>query len=431
MNSLQNIHEIKRYVSLLMPGLGVNKQREICRLVFEISKITGAAPSEILPASQKNFDSAKKYLLKKRYPKTYGKAPVSSYYLPKLEEETDEALASAEFSPDRIFVDAAVKDSALFARAKAAFSSAETVVLEEKRFAGEEKYSLRTRSLYITEEKYDFVKPCPCTSGVAGCGYNLINLGFGCMYECEYCFLQNYQNLNAVVLPANTGDFFKELDGAAFAKGRFDRPRIGTGEFTDSLVFDGITQYSKELVKYFARRQDLTFEFKTKSVNIQNLLEMPAPENIVVGWSVNAEYIIDNVEHNTPPLAARLAGAARVVKHGYKTAFHFDPVIMHEGWRKNYADSIEHIANAVPPESVAWISVGTLRFERGLKRVIERRFPRGFILNEEFTLGFDGKMRYSEEQRKEVYSFLISALQKRFPKTPVYLCMERAGVSVK
>ena len=41
-----------------------------------------------------------------------------------------------------------------------------------------------------------------------------------------------------------------------------------------------------------------------------------------------------------------------------------------------------------------------------------------------FLLDFDGKMRYADAQRLEVYRFLVPLLRKAFPETVVYLCME-------
>ena len=111
------------------------------------------------------------------------------------------------------------------------------------------------------------MKRLPRRSGrslAAGCGYNLINLGFGCRFECEYCFLQQYQNLHAILLPANLQEFLDKIDAASFHKGPFSRPRMGSGEFTDSLVFDDLTHYSHTLVPFFRARPHLQFEFKTK-----------------------------------------------------------------------------------------------------------------------------------------------------------------------
>ena len=231
------------------------------------------------------------------------------------------------------------------------------------------------------------------------------------------------------MLPANIRDFLEKIDKTPLRKGPFPHIRIGSGEFTDSLLFDHITRYSFDIVEFFRGRTEY-FEFKTKSANIGNLLQIPAAENIVVGWSVNPQNIIDSAEALTQPLEARLAAAAKIAEHGYKTAFHFDPVILHKGWRENYLSVIDKIKNAVPPQSIAWISVGTLRFSRELKKCIESRFKNNTILDEEFLLDFDGKMRYPKAIREQIYKTLAPALKKAFPHTYIYLCMEEPDLQI-
>ena len=312
-------------------------------------------------------------------------------------------------------------------RALKIFPDATVSILEKKTFCGSTNYSQRKEHLVIIKENFDFVKPCPCTKKCVCCGYNLINLGFGCAYECQYCFLQQYQNLHAIVLPANIEDFLAKINCVKLRKGHFPHIRIGSGEFTDSLLFDNLTQYSKQIVEFF-RGRDEYFEFKTKSTNIDNLLKLPPAHNIVVGWSVNPQNIIDSVEPLTRPLAARLEAAKQIAKHGFKTAFHFDPVIFHKGWQENYCGVIQQIKNTVPQESIAWISMGTLRFSRELKKCIENRFKNNFILDGEFLLDFDGKMRYPKQIRQQIYQTLMPELKAAFPNTYIYLCMEEASL---
>ncbi|MCL2888352.1 MAG: hypothetical protein FWF35_03510 [Elusimicrobia bacterium] len=422
------VKEIENYVRAALPKIGVNKTREIVRLVFEIARRDKIAPERILPAAKNlNFISAKKLLLKKRYPENYGSAPADAYYLPEVNLDfcPPADYSKKKFEPKNIFVDAQAADSQLAARVKKMFPGADYQILTEKRQVGSADYSKRTDTLYISYEKFDFLKKCPCTAGAVGCGYNLINLGFGCAYECAYCFLQQYQNAHAVTLPANLDDFLARVDGADLNKGPFERARLGSGEFTDSLLFDHITNYSSEIIKFFRVRPYIDFEFKTKSVNVANILAAKPCKNIVVGWSVNAPRIIAGEEYLTPPLEERLRAAAQVAARGFGVAFHFDPVIIYDGWEKDYKETVEQIATVVSADAVRWLSVGTLRFNRELKKVIEARHRETTILNEELLLGFDGKLRYSDARRKEVYDFMLPLLKKYFPKTRVYLCMEQ------
>lgn len=428
---MEQLNRIEQYLAEILPGLGVNKTRELVRLLYEINKC-GTPWTQALPA-QKNltFEGAKNHLLKLRYPSAYGHVPKKVFYLPKLELDPAQKadLTPRLFYPKTIYIEPAAAQSALAQRAREMFPTAQFLAWEQGQKVGSSNFSRRTDTLLIFNEKYDFLKPCPCSTGNAGCGYNLVNLGFGCRFECEYCFLQQYQNLHAVLLPANVQDFLARIDGAAFAQGPFDRPRVGSGEFTDSLVFDRLTQYSAEIVPFFRARPHLQFEFKTKSCCIEGLLNQPSAENVVVSWSVNAEHFIETTEHFTPPLSARLAAAAQVARAGYRIGFHFDPVVPFDGWKEAYTAAAEKLAASVPADKVAWVSVGLLRFSRELKKAVENRFPDNTILDGEFLLDFDGKMRYPETLRREVYNCLVPLLRRLLPHTQVYVCMENPSVS--
>ena len=421
------INELENFVKTVLPKVGVNKLRELVRLVYEISKRENVPPQQILiPSKNDTFESVKTALLKRRYPVNFKTADRNQFYLPKLEpdENLQADLTPRPFYPKTVYIETSVKDSPLAARVRAAFPNADFKETDGKTHVGRADFSRRTDTLLIHQEKYDFLKPCPCSCGSSGCGYNLINLGFGCRFECEYCFLQQYQNLHAILWPANLDEFLQKLDTGKFNKGPFDRPRIGSGEFTDSLVFDDITQYSQTLVPFFRVRPQWQFEFKTKSVNIAGLLNAGGCENVIVSWSVNSSKITDEAEHFTPNLSARLHAACEVARAGYRLGFHFDPVVIYDGYEQDYARTVQEMADTLPADKIAWISVGTLRFSRELKKQIENRFPHNFMLDGEFLLDFDGKMRYSETERLKAYQFLVPLLRKTFPHAYVYLCME-------
>lgn len=426
------LNAIENYVTQLLPGLGVNKQRELVRLVYEIAKRDQAPVATILPLEKNlNFERAKKILLQKRYPVNFKTARKDQFYLPKLDLDPAQQadLTPRPFAPKTVYIENSVKNTPLAARVRALFPQAQFHETDGKMQVGSPYFSQRLDTLFIHREKYDFLKPCPCSCGSAGCGYNLVNLGFGCRFECEYCFLQQYQNLHAVLLPANVDEFLAKIDQAHFRTGPFDRPRIGSGEFTDSLVFDDITQYSAQLVPFFRKRPQWQFEFKTKSTNIGGLLQVGGCENVVVSWSVNAAPITEKAEHFTPKLTARLQAACEVARAGYRLGFHFDPVVIYEGYRQDYARVVQEMSDTLPHDKIAWISVGTLRFSRELKKQIETRFVQNTILDGEFLLDFDGKMRYSAAQRVEAYQFLVPLLRKTFPQAVVYLCMEDPHIS--
>lgn len=419
------------------PHFGINKSREILRLLHEISSIEKITISDILATlTTKDYESTKKQLLKRRYPRTFGKVPLSSFYLPKYEVGTaaKAEITADQFYPKNIYYEPEAKKSTLFENVKILFPNSQYNEIESlKNFVKSSSFTLkdynnRSDNLFLIKEKYNFLKRCPCTSGVVTCGYSIINLGMGCIYDCSYCFLQGYQNIPGIVIPYNITDYLEDEKIGRSTQVLFNYTRIGSGEFTDSLVFDHITDFSTFIINYFKNKKDIFFEFKTKSSNIQNLLNAGGQENIVAAWSVNSNEMTKSNEFKAAPIQERLESAKKCAQAGFSTAFHFDPIIYYQDWMRGYKESVDMIFDIVPNSSIKWISLGTLRMPAYQKIIIENRFPETEILNGELLLGHDYKLRYYENLRIEMYKFINQRIQSKKSKAIVYLCMEPTKV---
>ena len=417
-------------------AFGPNKRQEIVRLVFEIAKRENMPADAVwtgVPSGYKAYAAVKDYLVKRRFPDTYARGDKVSESFPSLDMEPSRAMSLSRReripAPKRIHVEEGLEELELVRRLRSKFPSADfrSISTYKDHVAGMPadigSYNRRTEDLFIVLEKYDHFKPCPCSGGAVPCGYHNANLGFGCPFECSYCFLQNYTNAPGIVLPANLDDFFDAFSLYA------QHVRVGSGETADSLVYDDLTGFSPKIVDFFRSLPQSTFEFKTKSHHVDGLLGVAASSNIVVGWSVNPQDVIDREEHFTASLAKRLDAARRCAGHGYRTAFHFDPVIHGPGWEGAYAKLVADIFRAVPAESIAWISVGTLRMTPAQKKTIENRFPENTILDAELLTAEDGKLRYAHKVRLDIYRKMMSWIrEKAHPSTQVYLCMETASI---
>ena len=73
-----------------------------------------------------------------------------------------------------------------------------------------------------------------------------------------------------MVLYTNTKDMFKDLD-TVLSQAPADVCRVGTGEYTDSLILDHLTSFTQLLVPYFASKKNAFLELKTKTDIIENL----------------------------------------------------------------------------------------------------------------------------------------------------------------
>ncbi|MCL2459420.1 MAG: DNA photolyase [Desulfobulbus sp.] len=284
------------------------------------------------------------------------------------------------------------------------------------------------RHLLLCRNHGIFFKPCPGTREYRCCDYQVLNIGMNCPMDCVYCILQAYLNNPWLSFFVNVEDLFADLDRTLTAKPqRFFR--IGTGEFTDSLALDSLTRLSPLLVAYMAGQANAVLELKTKSANIDNLEGLDHQGRTLVAWSLNSLQVMAKEEIRTATLDERLRAAARCADWGYSLAFHFDPIILHPGWREGYRATIDRLFATVPAEAIAWISLGALRYLPPLKQIAAGRFPASRFFYQEFIDGLDGKRRYVRPQRVEMYRLLVDALGPRVHlRTCLYFCMENDAV---
>ncbi|MEJ2691371.1 MAG: DNA photolyase [Deltaproteobacteria bacterium] len=280
------------------------------------------------------------------------------------------------------------------------------------------------RILHLCRNRGKFLKPCPATREYCCCDYFVLNIGMNCPMDCTYCILQAYMNNPWMSYFVNTDELLAELEEQHRSDPDFFM-RIGTGEFTDSMVLDSLSCLSRILVEYIRDKSSMILELKTKSVMIDHLEGLRHDKRTVVAWSLNSRTVNQREELHTPSIDMRLAAAARCSQWGYPLAFHFDPVIAHSGWQKEYVETIDKLFAAVPADKIAWISLGALRFLPPLRQIATQRFPGSSLFSEEFVPGLDGKYRYFRSQRVELYQTLLKRIkQYAAPATCVYLCME-------
>jgi spore photoproduct lyase len=275
--------------------------------------------------------------------------------------------------------------------------------------------------LYITRNKGAVVRPCPGTSHYTCCDYTILHTGTFCTMDCAYCILQAYFHPPVLQYFAGLNLLEQELTHR-FSQNRIFR--IGTGEYTDSLIWEPFTPSPRFLVNTFARQSNSLLELKTKTVNVESLLDLDHNQKTVLAWSVNTPEIILSEERGTTRLETRLKTAKRCEAKGYPLAFHFDPLVLYDGCESAYARVIHDIFSYVRPESIVWISLGSFRFMPALKPIIEKRFASSTLCYGEFILGLDNKLRYFKPLRIRLYQKLVNLIKEYAPGVRVYFCME-------
>ena len=426
--------------------LGINKKNELVRLIYEITKSQKIGFEEIFKkygfeeiiSGGKNglFHKIKNKLVSIKYLSIEKGDNLHIMPLHMMENDTECEVWNNDINPKKIYIEKSIKKYPWTEAFISHFKDAEIIDINDEKegfkiLTGEDsigEYNRRRENVFLVKNKRTFIKKCPCTKCALGCGYTILNVGFGCAIDCTYCYLQSYTNFPALVLPANIEDYYShilELDRKSSSK-----IRIGTGEFTDSLFLDKYTSYSKYLIPFFKNTKNIVFELKTKVKDIDTLLENEPHDNVVVSWSINTREMSEKYEKGASSISDRVQAAYLTAKRGFNIGFHFDPIIFYPNWEKEYEKIIKELFSY--PEIVKktkWISLGTLRYTPGLKQISERRFDNNLCFYEgEFYLDVDQKLRYKREIRVDIYNKMARWIKGYVPKCWVYLCMEPKDV---
>lgn len=285
----------------------------------------------------------------------------------------------------------------------------------------------RANKLFVIRFKGRFLRSCPATRFYHCCGYTILHFGENCTVGCTYCILQSYLNQPYIKVFGNIEEMLAEVENI-FIEHPEVLFRVGTGEFTDSLLLDPWTGYSSHFVPFFARFSNAVLELKTKTAFVGRLKGLSHGGHTIVSWSLNAPSIMEREEKNAAPFKLRLDCAKKCLEWGYFLGFHFDPIFFFPGWEKEYSSTVKSLFENIPPERIVYISLGAFRFMPELKSKILERNPAWKLASGEFVLCPDGKKRYFVDIRVRLYKFLLEQIRSYASDLCVYLCMESGSV---
>lgn len=277
----------------------------------------------------------------------------------------------------------------------------------------------------FVETRGSIVRDCPGTKNHICCGYKTIDLIEGCVLSCSYCILKEYINAPNIKINRDMSYILSQIKETIEAE-KTHILRFGTGELSDSLALDRRYGLNRPLIEFFGETKKALLELKSKWASIDHLIPYLNPYT-VISFSLAPQRIIDYEEKRTSPLYKRLKAAKKAQDSGCFVGLHLDPVIIYEGFEKDYEYLIGDIGRILDLKKVLWVSLGLLRFP---PRLFDRFLEEGRknLLYGEFIRGEDGKYRYIKKERMKIYNMLYGLLKRQEEDLFIYLCMEREDI---
>lgn len=251
-----------------------------------------------------------------------------------------------------------------------------------------------------------------------------------CPYGCDYCYLAGSRGVRfspTVKIFMNLDEMLEQIDRVAR---RHAAPMsFYLGKLQDGLALDRLTGYSRRMIPFFAQHPYARLTVLTKSVDVENLLDLDHRGHTTLSWTTNPPEIDRQFEPNTPGISKRIEAMHRSVAAGYPVRAVVMPIIPVENWRDIYADFLTHLLQSVPLDRITL--GGTCIYQPALQLVQLKLGPANDIsrhLTPPDKQRGDGRSRYAQPQRIDIYRHLIQTIRNLQPNLQIGLCLEHVSV---
>lgn len=178
------------------------------------------------------------------------------------------------------------------------------------------------------------------------------SFGFGCLYDCTYCYMKRHRPDKSVDIAKNTGDILTAInDHATWLPKREPNQTDPTYYTYDISCNEDFALHAKHhnwkrIFQFFMDNDRIKGSFATKYVN-PNLLEFDPKEKIRIRFSLMPQVIADKLEPNTSKIIDRIKAIDDFIEAGYEVHINFSPIVVYEDWLKDYADLFRLVSENV------------------------------------------------------------------------------------
>lgn len=212
-------------------------------------------------------------------------------------------------------------------------------------------------------------------------------LATGCMGHCHYCYLQTtLGNRPYVRVYVNLDEIFAQAENYIEER----KPEVTVFEAactSDPVGLEHITGSLKKTIEFIGQNPYARLRFVTKYANVDSLLDAKHNGHTRFRFSVNANYVVRQMEPATSPLEERIQAAKKVAEAGYPLGFIIAPIMIFEEWEQQYEELLQTLHEQITSQDLTFELI-THRFTKTAKGIIEKRYPKT-------------KLEMKEEERKK------------------------------
>ncbi len=251
-----------------------------------------------------------------------------------------------------------------------------------------------------------------------------------CPYGCAYCYLAGTQGVRfspTVKVFLNLPEILAEVDRVARRLG--EPTAFYLGKLQDGLALDPLTGYSRHIIPFFAAHPTARLTLLTKSADVDNLLDLNHKGHAILSWTVNPESVIEMFEKNTPPVEKRIAAMEAAAEAGYPVRAVVMPIIPISGWEAIYGEFLTDLLSRVRLQRITLGSICSYpQAMRLTEQKLGRKNPISAQLDRCRSRMSDGRARFPQGLREEVYRYLLQVIRERNADVEIGLCLEEPSM---
>ncbi|WP_055565860.1 spore photoproduct lyase family protein [Streptomyces atriruber] len=178
----------------------------------------------------------------------------------------------------------------------------------------------------------------------------------GCAMACAYCYVPRRKGYaNPITLFTNIEAIVAHVRRHVRAQGPKTEPNqcdptawvYDIGENGDCSVDALVCDNTADLVAAFRDMPTAKASFATKFVN-PDLLALDPRGRTRVRFSLMPPADARLLDIRTSPVGERIAAAADFLDAGYEVHFNLSPVVLRQGWQRDWAELLDHLDDVLP-----------------------------------------------------------------------------------
>lgn len=258
------------------------------------------------------------------------------------------------------------------------------------------------KSLIIAKLNSDAITDAPQWYGHTKQAY-FFKTSLNCVYDCSYCYLKwAFKNENMVIF-VNYDDIKQQIKQKIESLAS-QEIWFYSSDYSDILWMDGFSNFASEFLPFFEEYDHVKMEVRTKSANIQPLLDVwIIPKNTEIAFSLNPQELIDAYEKGTSSLDQRLDAINALLEKWFHVWVRYLPLLPVANYEKIYSDFIEYIQNKIDISKIHSSFASWLLYTKKDYNKIISKYPDLDILHM-LELAPDDFYRESKKVRETFYT---------------------------